>query len=415
MTVPVVDLWRRNLLSVWPGLFATSLGLMAVIPALPFYLEERYGLTDPGELESWTALAFGAAPLAAAICGPLWGALGDRVGRKAMVLRAQIAIAISLSLMPLAPDPYWFTALRWLQGMFAGFIAPAMALVSADVPAERQGRVIARLQQALALGLALGPPAAAEVIGWWGRDAVFWMAGGLALLSACSVAIWAEDGPVPQAPPGERRYPRIRDVVTDPVFLSLLLLVLVLRFGLHMVEPFTALWIRELGALPWFGAPDSARAVDRTAALAFSVLALGQLLVTPIWGSLSDRVGPVRCLAMVAIALALVLALTSQVTSAQHYLALRCLAAVFMAGVMTLSYAAVASRGDPSRKALSFGTLQSCAHLGLALGPLAGGLLVPEFGLRPLFLVASSVVLVAGIGALVLRRIWPGRRPTDLS
>lgn len=409
-----MEQWRRNLLSVWPGLFATSMGLMGVIPALPFYLEERFGLSGPGELEAWTALAFGAAPLTAAICGPFWGALGDRVGRKAMIVRAQIAIAISLSLMPLAPDPYWFTALRMLQGMFAGFIAPAMALVSADVPAHRQGRVIARLQQALALGLALGPPLAAEVMGWWGRDAVFWMGGALALMSAIPVLLWARDDAAGRASSTDRRPTRIRDVLTDRVFLSLLLLVFALRFGLHMVEPFTALWVRELGPLAWWGDGDMSRAVDRTVAIAFSVLALGQLLVTPTWGWLSDRSGPLRCIALVALALSGLLLLTSRVTTVEQYLGLRCVAALFMAGLMTLAYSSVAARIDPSRKALSFGMVQSCMQFGLALGPVAGSVLAPQMGLRGVFVVAAGMLLCVGMGALVLRRISPGDRQRGL-
>ena len=35
--------WRRNFHAVWPALFATSMGLMAVLPMLPLYV-------DPGDL-----------------------------------------------------------------------------------------------------------------------------------------------------------------------------------------------------------------------------------------------------------------------------------------------------------------------------------------------------------------------------
>ena len=106
----------RNLFAIWPCMFTMSMGLMAVIPMLPLYIEERFGLTDPQAVRTWTGIIYGAAPLTAALFGPIWGALGDRVGRKPMVLRAAFAVAVAMALMPLAPTPGWLAGLRVLQG-----------------------------------------------------------------------------------------------------------------------------------------------------------------------------------------------------------------------------------------------------------------------------------------------------------
>ena len=76
------------------------MGMMAFLPTLPFYLEERFGIDDPAALRAWTGAIFGAAPLSAAIAGPMWGALGDRYGRKPMALRALLGISLVTGLMP---------------------------------------------------------------------------------------------------------------------------------------------------------------------------------------------------------------------------------------------------------------------------------------------------------------------------
>ena len=78
------------------------MGLMAFLPTLSLYVRERFGIVDAKELAFWAGIIYGAAPFSAAIAGPIWGALGDRVGKKPMAIRANLAIAITTGLMPFA-------------------------------------------------------------------------------------------------------------------------------------------------------------------------------------------------------------------------------------------------------------------------------------------------------------------------
>ncbi len=303
-------------------MFAMSMGLMAVIPILPLYIEERFGISDPDTLRTWTGIIYGAGPFTAAVFGPLWGVLGDRVGRKPMVLRAAVAITIVMALMPLAPTPGWLTALRVLQGVFSGYVAPALALVSADVPRERQGRVISYLQVAMALGLFLGPPLGAEIAAWLGRESVFYVTSLLTALAVLPVALFAREhrgirdpGPAPSLlrDLGESS----RQLLRNRLFAGLLVVLFLVRCGQHMAEPFIALIIRDLGPLQWIleGARDLEHAVDRTTALTFVILAVAQVFVTPLWGRLADRLGPLLCLSFVALCLSGILWAMSAATT----------------------------------------------------------------------------------------------------
>lgn len=421
----LLEPWFRNLLAVWPCMFTMSMGLMAVIPMLPLYIEERFELADPYLVRTWTGIIYGAGPFTAAVFGPLWGALGDRVGRKPMVIRATGAIAVVMALMPLAPTPATLAALRVLQGVFAGYVAPAMALVSAEVPRERQGRVISYLQVALALGLFLGPPLGAEIAAWTGRASVFWFTSLLAALAFLPVALLARDRPGrPHAGPAPGLIHDLvvssRHLLQNRLFAGLLVVLFLVRCGQHMAEPYVALFVRDLGPLPIIlkGARDLEHAVDRTTALAFVILAVGQVLCTPVWGRLADRVGPLLCLSVVSLCLSGILWGMSRVTTVQEFLALRCAAAVFMAATMTLAYAAASKRVVASRRSLAFAMVQSCIQLGLSLGPFAGGVVAGVAGaadrgpdLRILFTLGAVCLLVAGLVMLVLRRIPAGRLP----
>jgi MFS family permease len=360
------------------ALFTTSMGLMAFLPVLALYVEEELGVQDPREVAFWASVIYGAGPLSAACMGPIWGAMGDRYGKKRMAVRANLAIAAATALMPLAPTPGWLVALRVLQGMFAGYVAPAMALVSGHLPKYMHGRVIAQLQVAMALGSFVGPYLGAEVTAWFGRSSLFWVASGLSALAGLRVYVAAVDSPPPAAvreQPFLQAFRRgVLDLLSNRVFARLLVLLLLLRLGQNMMEPMVALFVRELGPHGWIQAFSStdALALDRTIAVAFGVLAIGQWLFTPIWGRMSDRHGPLRCLVVLSFGLFLAQGATATVGTIDQFLALRLLVACLMAGSLTLAFASVSKRVADGNRTLAFSLVQSCVQLGLALGPLLG-------------------------------------------
>jgi DHA1 family multidrug resistance protein-like MFS transporter len=388
---------------------------MAVLPTLPLYIEERFALRDPEAVRRWSGIVFAAGPFAAAVVGPLWGALGDRLGRRVMAVRSVLAIAVVMALMPLMPTPELLAGLRLVQGLFAGYVAPAIALVSAQVPPERQGRTIARLQVALAMGTLLGPPLGAELSVWFGRAAVFWVTSGLALAGVLPLCLATEAPPASRPAPGPMwrgLWRELRRAAGSAPFVLMLLLVFVLRFGMNMVEPFLALWVRELGPMTWLPGQvfDLEHALDRTTAAMFLVLAVAQIAFTPQWGRLADRFGPVLCLALAAFGLGALQVLQGSAGSVDVAFALRCGATAFMAGMMTLAYAAAARRA-PVERSLAFACVQSCIQFGLSLGPVTGAALAEGHSVRGLFTLSGLLLFAAGVGLLLLRLLAP--RPKD--
>ncbi|MFE0978915.1 MFS transporter [Streptomyces rochei] len=101
-------------------------------------------------------------PLATAAALPVLGALGDRHGRRCVLL-ASIAVFLLGALLgatsgAAGPPP----AARFLQGLGAGgMLAPVVAVTAERLPARERGHHLALLVGAMALVMAGGPPAGA--------------------------------------------------------------------------------------------------------------------------------------------------------------------------------------------------------------------------------------------------------------
>lgn len=403
---------RRNFRSVWLSLFFTAMGLMAFLPVLALYVESEFGIEDPQDVALWASLIYGAGPFAAACAGPVWGAIGDRYGKKRMAVRANLAIAVTTAVMPFAPSPAWLLVARVGQGMFAGYVAPAMALGTGQLPRYVHGRVLASLQVAMATGTFAGPYLGAEITAMFGRSSLFWAASVLSLVSAVVLHFRATES-VPSKAARTHSFfvgffRGVASLLGSKVFVALLVLLVVLRFGQNMLEPMIALFARDLGAQSWLVAISRTEelALDRTIALAFAVLAIGQWFCTPWWGRMADRHGPLKCLIGVSFGLCFLQALVPLTTSIDQFLLLRIAIACVMAGSMTLAFASVSKRVADEHRTLAFSLVQSCIQFGLALGPLLGALMVrtdagPDF--RFGFVVAAVLCGVAGTGMLLLR------------
>lgn len=136
--------WKRNLMICWLGCFTTAAGMSLVIPFLSFYIE-KLGVTGTSNIAQWSGIAFGVTFLMGAIVSPLWGKLGDTHGRKLMLIRASLGMAIIMTLMGFVTNVYQLVALRFLMGAVSGFLSTAMTFIAAETPKEHSGWAISTI------------------------------------------------------------------------------------------------------------------------------------------------------------------------------------------------------------------------------------------------------------------------------
>lgn len=432
-STPAPTSWKRTYWVVWVANLVTSIGMMSFLPFFPSLLAEM-GVTDEGDRSVWAGVCFAAAPLSATISAPIWGAIGDRFGRKVMVCRAMLAIAIFVGGMGFASTPWQLLALRLAQGTFSGFIPPSITLVSIIAPEDRQGRVAGNLGTALAVGGLVGPLLGGFLANALGsRQSVFFVVAALAFLS--SIIVWFgahEDQTLRQTAgegsgPGEaaprrtvggafRRIGKdIGEVLSSPAMRATALVVFALQFGLGAINPILELYIEglfggDLSGTIWprlikitGGGVGSLESQVETLAtsLSFGVMAVANLLSLPLWGIYGDRVGHRRALFQCGILGAVALVLQAATAHYGVFLAGRFLMGIGMAGIGPLAFGLAAGEAPAERRGGAFGVVFSARTLAVAVGGTSGGFLYPVLEARGLMVMAA--LLVAGT-LLLFRR-----------
>ena len=130
--------WRRNVYVCLFGSFTTLVSMTLLVPFLPIYVAEL-GVTSPSAVVQWSGVAFGVTFLAAAVVSPAWGRLADRYGRKLILVRASLGMAVVMSMTGMARNVYRLVLLRALAGLVGGYASAAIVLVATQTPKERSG------------------------------------------------------------------------------------------------------------------------------------------------------------------------------------------------------------------------------------------------------------------------------------
>ncbi|MCA9321195.1 MAG: MFS transporter [Planctomycetes bacterium] len=399
---------RRLIVVAWFSNFITAIGMMAMVPYLTFFVEEL-GVEKGASLAIWSGVVVGTAPIVAAFMGPIWGTVGDRSGRRKMVLRALLAISIFVGLAGLSTSPWFLLAMRFGQGMFSGYIPATIAWTASVSPPERQGRIAGLLQSSQPAGATVGYVLGGFMAEHWGARSVFPVCAALAAVGFASVLIFTTEGKPAPAPTGDSAGGVLRRVLADarltlasPALASLLIALAIVRGLVSTVDPLFARFVEELGG------------TKGDAGLIFASQAIALLIGMIVWGRLADSIRPSRVVLICGLGLATSFLLQSQVRSAESLHALRFAAGFFLAGIFPAAYGLAGREAPPERRGNAMGIVFLCVALSHAIGSLLGGPLVHHLGFRALLVTDAALIAVAASFTSVLaivRRRWRAGNP----
>jgi len=159
--------------------------------------------------------------------------------------------------------------------------------------------------------------------------------------------------------------------------------------GFSSFFPFLPLYVAELGT-------NTQLSVEFLSGLAFSGQAFMMMIASPVWGMIADRYGRKLMVERAMFGGAVVVLLMGFARSAEELVLLRTVQGM-ITGVIGAHNALVASVVPRERTGYAMGLLQVGLGIGVAMGPLVGGLVADLFGYRAAFYVTSSLLFVSGI------------------
>ena len=179
---------KRSILLLFAGLMVTML-----LSALDQTIFSTALPTIVGELDGvnhmlWVTTAY---ILASTITMPVYGKLGDLVGRKGLFIGAISIFIVGSVIGGLAPDMTWLIVGRAVQGLGGGgLMILSQAIIADVVPARERGRYMGAIGGVFALASVAGP-----LLGGWFTESIgwrwaFWMnipLGALAIFAAVTL------------------------------------------------------------------------------------------------------------------------------------------------------------------------------------------------------------------------------------
>jgi len=383
--------WKRTLFALWTAQFFTMLGISMYLPFLPLYLRSL-GVTDPAQLHRVSGLLFAAPFFAATVATPVWGLLGDRHGRKLMVVRASLGLSVATLIMGFARTVPQLFVLRLAQGAVSGFIAAALALMASRAPRERMGYALGTLQTAIPTGTILGPLIGGTLADLMGYRHVFFVTSAMTFIAGVLVILLVPRDFPPQS---EAKFSSVfdnyRTVFGSRQFRILFLVLFGSQFALMSIQPVMALYVESLGA--------SGRLLATTTGVIFAVTGIASALGAPRWGRRGDRKGYRSTLARALAGAALFALPQGLVARTWQLFLLRIGYGSFIGGIVPPVQAMIGISAPPERRAGIMGVTSTALMLGNLAGPLIGGTVAGSFGPRSVFFLATGVfvVLLAGL------------------
>lgn len=361
------------------------IGMSMVIPFLPLFIQ-TLGITEPNELKRWSGLVVSAVFITAFIATPFWGWLGDKVGKKKMVVRAIFGLALSQFLVGLSADVYQLFFFRMLQGALSGFIAASLALVSANTPKERAGYAIGFLASSTAAGSVLGPFVGGLLADSFGYRNVFFITSIMCFASGILVLLLVKEVHKTQT----RKINVLENYrfsfSSRPIKAAMLTLILTAA-AISMIQPMFALFIEnKIG---------SSQYIATITGSIFGIIGVFQMISSPLWGRRNDRKGYRKNISYALAGAGIGYALHVVTGDVWQLIPIRAFLGFCIGGILPSLFSFISTNTPEERKGGVMGIASSVTMLGNLIGPISSGYISTFTGVDFIF-VLSGIVLTLG-------------------
>lgn len=383
-----MKMWKRNLIVCWFGMFVTGIGMSQIAPVMPLYIK-YLGITDASSIAELSGIAFGITFIISALFSPIWGNAADKFGRKPMLLRASLGMAVVIGCMGFAPNVYVLIGLRMLQGAITGYSTACTTLIATQTDQEHAGYALGILSTSSIAGSLIGPTIGGLVEELFGLQPVFFITGALMFVAFITTALFVKESFIRE----DKKPLSAREVWNSVPEKSLTIILSVTYFAitlaLYTIEPIITVYVTQLSR--------HASHVALISGLAFSASGLANIIAAPYLGKLSDKVGAHKVMLIALIAAGLIYIPQAFVVNPWQLMAFRFLLGLTLGGLNPSVNTLIKKITPTSIMGRIFGFTISAGYLGVFGGSVLGGQIAARFGISYVFFMTSSLLLLNAV------------------
>ncbi|MRB61275.1 MFS transporter [Bacillus thuringiensis] len=383
-----MPIWKKNLFICWFGMFVSSLGMSQIAPVLPLYIKEL-GVNSTNMIVQFSGITFGITFIIAAFFSPIWGIVADKFGRKPMLLRASLGMALIIFCMGFAQNVYVLMGLRLLQGTITGYATACTALIVTQTDKKHAGWALSTLSTASISGSLLGPMIGGLVEENFGLQNVFFITGTLLLIAFITTALFVKESFIAKNKKGLRIKELWNIIPEKNLTVTILITYFTLTIALYSIEPIITVYITQL--------TSNTNRVALLSGIIFSASGLANIIAAPRLGKLSDKIGAQKVMLLALVVAGLLFILQGFVKNPWQLLVLRFLLGLVAAGLIPSVNILIKKITPDSLTGSVFGINMSAGYLGVFGGSILGGQVAAHLGIRYVFFITSALLLINAI------------------
>ncbi|TCN18853.1 MFS transporter [Mesobacillus foraminis] len=380
---------KRNLAIMWFANFFVAGSMTMIMPFLSLYIE-TFGQFSDEYVKHWSGMTFGITFVTAFLFSPVIGRMGDRHGRKKILIFMAIGMGLAMLMLGSAESVGELFILRLMMGFFSGFIPVSQAFISTQTSKEVAGRVLGTLQTGSITGSLIGPMIGGILADSYGYAATFQSTAAFIFLSAILV-FTVKEYRVDISKHSKTTYSSKevwRHIVKNPILLNILLISVLVQIANFSIQPILSLYVGELNGM---------QNIAFYSGIAFSAAGLGNLMMARKWGEFADKIGYVRILVALLILSAIFYLPGAFVSNIWQLIVIRFALGITLGGIIPVRIAYIRHKAPVAMQGEVLGYNTSLRFLGNIIGPVLGGFVSGWFGFSSVFFITSFLLLVSGL------------------
>lgn len=389
--------WKKNLLLIVIAQLIAMAGMNACVPFLPLFVREL-GVSNMNEVKFWSGIVFSGPYVLSIIAVPIWGTLGDKYGRKLMVVRAILGLAFAMFMMGFAQNVWQLFLLRVFQGLVSGFIAASLAFISAETPNDKSGFAISFLQSAQSAGTIAGPLLGGLLSDLVGIRPVFLVVSIMCLTSGLLIIIFVkENNFIPNIERRNSTITQFKAMFNNKEIRLIMFLIVISQAGIHFTTPVYPFFVEKLNS-------NSAYLSTITGIL-IGIVGIFSIIFAPVWGRRNDRFDYKNTVMITSAFVGIFTMLQLLVSEWILLVPFRIVIGIFIAAIVPTLYSALSKKSDKANIGGAMSIASSANLFGALISFTLCAHVASNFGIESVFMTSGFMLLLVPVTLLFFTKI----------